>query len=167
MPKSARLKVFHWGCLRVRGADSLGPEPSDSTFTAAYLRGICEKTGKPVKTLLLDQSVVAGIGNIYSDEILFASGIRPDRPCSTLTGRETARLADAVPERLAYFTEKNAISFEEYRAGRGRDYRNTPYLNVYGKGGKPCPVCGSLLRRIVLGGRIVVCHCVSRIVCRV
>ena len=111
--------------------------------------------------MLLDQRIVAGIGNIYSDEILFAAGIRPDRPCADLTEDELERLAEVIPERLTFFVEKNAISFEEYALSKGKDYRNTPFLQVYGKGGKPCPVCGNTLHRLVLGGRSsVFCpHC--------
>ena len=106
-------------------------------------------------------SAVAGIGNIYSDEILFSCGIRPGRPCCTLTDAEWEKLAAAIPERLEYFIEKNSISFAEYAAGGGKDYRNTPFLQVYGRGGEPCPGCGAPLARIVLGGRSsVFCpHC--------
>ena len=113
------------------------------------------------KAMLLDQTVAAGIGNIYSDEILFAAGIRPDRPCNSLTDGELEGLAAVIPERLNFFIEKNAIGFEEYTMSKEKDYRNTPYLRVYGKGGKPCPVCGERLQRIVLGGRSsVFCpHC--------
>ena len=145
----------------ISGVKELGSEPFDGAWNAAYLRDKCQNSKRPVKTMLLDQSIVAGIGNIYSDEILFAAGIRPDRPCSTLADGDFERLAKAIPERLNFFIEKNAISFEEYALSKGRDYRNTPYLRVYGKGGEPCPVCGETLQRIVLGGRSsVFCpHC--------
>ena len=111
--------------------------------------------------MLLDQSVVAGIGNIYSDEILFAAGIYPGKPCRSLTDDDLERLAEMIPKQLSYFTEKNAISFEDYTASKGTDYRNTPFLQVYGKAGEPCPVCGNTLQRLVLGGRSsVFCpHC--------
>lgn len=145
----------------VSGAEKLGPEPSGGALNGAYLQGKCRKSKKPVKTMLLDQTVAAGIGNIYSDEILFAAGIRPDRPCNSLTDGELEGLAAVIPETLNFFIEKNAIGFEEYTMSKGKDYRNTPYLRVYGKGGKPCPVCGERLQRIVLGGRSsVFCpHC--------
>ena len=143
------------------GAEKLGIEPFDDALSAAYLRGNCQNSTKPVKSMLLDQSIVAGIGNIYSDEILFAAGIHPDRPCNTLTNADFERLAAVIPERLNYFIGKNAISFDEYVLSKGKDYRNTPYLQVYGKGGEPCPVCGETLRRTVIGGRSsVFCpHC--------
>lgn len=143
------------------GVRDLGVEPFDGAFNAAYLRDKCRTGKKPVKSMLLDQSIVAGIGNIYSDEILFAAGIRPDRPCHSLTDNDFERLAAAIPERLAFFIEKNAIGFEEYVLSKGKDYRNTPFLRVYGKGGAPCPVCGKTLQRTVIGGRSsVFCpHC--------
>ena len=145
----------------ISGIKEPGIEPFDGALSAAYLWGNCRKSKKPVKSMLLDQSIVAGIGNIYSDEILFAAGIRPDRPCDTLTDGEFERLAAVIPERLNYFIGKNAISFDEYVLSKGKDYRNTPYLQVYGKGGEPCPVCGNTLQRIVIGGRSsVFCqHC--------
>lgn len=137
----------------VSGATELGMEPFDGAPTASYLQKKCRNSKKPIKSMLLDQSTVAGIGNIYSDEILFAAGIRPDKPCSALTDGELKRLAAAIPERLNFFIEKNAIGFEEYALSKGKDYRNTPFLQVYGKGGEPCPVCGERLQRTVIGGR--------------
>ncbi len=145
----------------ISGAKELGIEPFDSALNAVFLQDKCRNSKKPVKSMLLDQSIVAGIGNIYSDEILFAAGIRPDKPCNMLTDSDFERLAAAIPERLAFFIEKNAISFEEYALSKGKDYRNTPYLCVYGRGGEPCLVCGTTLQRLVLGGRSsVFCpHC--------
>lgn len=145
----------------VSGMEKLGIEPFDGALNAKYLRNKSGKSKKPVKEMLLDQSVVAGIGNIYADEILFAAKIRPDRPCGALTGEELERLAAAIPERLSFFIEKNAVTFEEYSAGKGKEYRNTPHFHVYGKAGEPCPVCGAPLQRAVIGGRSsVFCpHC--------
>ncbi len=135
------------------GMEKLGMEPTDPALSAETLMQAFGRRRRSVKECLLDQSVVAGIGNIYSDEILFAARIRPSRPARDLTAEEWARLARAIPERIVFFTEKNAISPEEYLAARGQDYRNTPFLRVYGHGGEPCPVCGEALRRTVIGGR--------------
>ena len=145
----------------VSGAGELGIEPFDGLLTAPYLRCRCGRSKKPVKSMLLDQTIVAGIGNIYSDEILFAAGIRHDKHCDALSEDEFERLAAAIPERLAFFIEKNAITLEEYTLSKGREYRNTPYLQVYGKGGNACPACGAALQRAVIGGRSsVFCpHC--------
>lgn len=135
------------------GVDKLGLEPFDAGLTADYLQQRFSKRKKAVKEGLLDQSVIAGIGNIYSDEILFAAMIHPARPANGLTKAEWERLAAAVPERLAYFIEKNALTPEEYLESKGQDYRNTPFLQVYGRGGEPCPNCGAALCRMTIGGR--------------
>lgn len=135
------------------GIEKLGIEPFDRALTAEYLSAHMGRRKKAVKECLLDQSVVAGIGNIYSDEILFTTGIFPARPASSLQPGEWERLAAAIPERLTYFIEKNSITPEEYLQTGGRDYRNTPFLQVYGREGGPCPKCGESLRRMVVGGR--------------
>lgn len=135
------------------GIGKLGTEPLDKLLTAEYLNARLEKRKKAIKECLLDQSIVAGIGNIYSDEILFASGIYPARPANSLSVKEWERLAAAIPERISFFIDANKITPEEYLETKGRDYRNTPYLQVYGQAGKPCPKCGEILCRTVVGGR--------------
>lgn len=135
------------------GIDKLGLEPFDTKLTAAYLTAHFGKRRKAIKECLLEQTVLAGIGNIYSDEILFTAGIYPARPANSLRPKEWERLAAVIPERLTYFTEKNKLTPEEYLETKGQEYRNTPFLQVYGHEGKPCPSCGEILRHIVVGGR--------------
>ena len=134
--------------------DRLGPEPFDAALTAAYLHSALGRRRAAIKSCLLDQTVVAGIGNIYSDEILFAVRIAPTRPACTLTAAEWKRLAAAIPEQLQKHIEWNAISPADYLAGAGEDYRNTPHLQVYGHDGAACPRCGKAqLKRVVIAGR--------------
>lgn len=135
------------------GITGLGPEPFDSAVNAAYLARAFGGSRRPIKACLLDQSRVAGIGNIYADEILFSVKLHPARPAKTLRNEDWARLAAAIPATLAYFIEKNAISAEDYLAERGKNYRNTPFLRVYGHAGSACPCCGAVLTRTVIGGR--------------
>ena len=135
------------------GISKLGVEPFDTELTAEYLTTCFGKRRKAIKECLLEQTAIAGIGNIYADEILFMTGIYPACPANSLTNEEWERLAAAVPERISYFIEKNRITPEEYLATKGKDYRNTPFLQVYGRKGKPCPKCGEALSRIVVGGR--------------
>ena len=135
------------------GMDKLGLEPFDAGLTADYLQQHFGKRKKAVKECLLDQSVIAGIGNIYSDEILFAAKIHPARPANSLSKTEWEHLAVVVSERLAYFIEKNALTQEEYLESKGQDYRNTPFLQVYGRSGETCPNCGTVLCRMTVGGR--------------
>ena len=135
------------------GMAGLGPEPDDPALNAAYLRGVCGKSRRAVKACLLDQGVVAGIGNIYSDEILHVARIRPDRPACSLSAEEWERLAEYIPRVMRFFTEKNLVTFEEYRQSAGLEYRNTPWLRVYGHAGEACDICGTALERRVIGGR--------------
>lgn len=139
------------------GMEKLGLEPEDKELTAEYLRAHFGRSRKAVKTCLLDQSVIAGIGNIYADEILFTAGIHPARPANSLLADEWESLAEVIPERIAYFIEKNRITPEEYLETKGQDYRNTPYLQAYGHEGERCPVCGNAFCRIVVGGRGSTC----------
>lgn len=134
------------------GAERLGPEPFDAGFDASYLKSVFAKRKKAVKSCLLDQEFIAGIGNIYADESLFLAKIRPERPAATLAADEWERLAAAVREALLTGIEENRMSAEEYLAGRGRGYRYR-YLNVYGRAGEPCRRCGERLCRAVVGGR--------------
>lgn len=135
------------------GIDALGMEPFSPECTAGYLAACFGKRKKAIKECLMDQHFLAGIGNIYSDEILFTAKIYPARPANQLAGEDWERLAQAIPKQLAYFIEKNSLTPEEYQVGKGKEYRNTPFLQVYGKEGKPCPNCGAPLCRMVTGGR--------------
>ena len=143
------------------GIDKLGKEPFDDDFTAEYLQSRFGKRKKTIKECLLEQSAIAGIGNIYSDEILFTAGIYPARPANTLKNEDWQRLVNIIPECLSYFIEKNTITAEAYLETKGQEYRNTPFLQVYGHDGAPCPKCGEPLCRMVIGGRSsVYCpHC--------
>lgn len=133
--------------------DRLGLEPFDNMLTREYLIDNLGQKKKKIKECLLDQSVVTGIGNIYADEILFECKINPTKKACELLEEEWIMLAEKIPEVLSYFIDKNAISKEDYLAGKGKDYRNTPYLKVYGHDGEPCPICGENLCKVVITGR--------------
>lgn len=135
------------------GISKLGLEPLSAECNAEYLQGKLAKRKKTIKECLLDQSVIAGIGNIYSDEILFRARIIPARSANSLTSEEWQRLATEIPECLSYFIDKNRITPKDYLQTKGQDYRNTPFLQVYGHNGESCPRCGKVLCRIVVGGR--------------
>ena len=142
----------------VTGLDKLGIEPDDKRLSAEYLKEKLGRRRKAIKEMLHDQSIVAGIGNIYSDEILYASHIYPEKNCNTLSDDEWQRLAVQIPDVIAWAIRANEISSEEYLAGKGKEYRNTPHLKAYGHEGKPCEVCGSLFEKITVGGRSS-CYC--------
>lgn len=135
------------------GIGKLGLEPFDKNFCAEYLQVNYSKRKKTIKECLLDQTIVSGVGNIYSDEILFTVKIRPDRPANSLNTEEWHRIAEAVPKQLSYFIEKNMITPDEYLESKGQNYRNTPFLQVYGRDGQPCQICGTSLCRTTIAGR--------------
>lgn len=140
------------------GISDLGLEPDDPGLTTEYLEGRLGTCHRAIKTCLLDQSVVAGIGNIYSDEILFDCGINPECPACRLDRDDWMRLATEIPSCIGFFVEKNEVSAEEWLESMGHEYRNTPFIRIYGHSGEPCPSCGETLVRKVIGGRSSV-HC--------
>lgn len=156
-----RMWLFREGEEDTSGTSKLGPEPDDPRLCAGYLESRAGCCRRAIKECLLDQGIVAGIGNIYSDEILFNVGIDPARPACELGQEDWERLADDIPRTLEFFVERNAISDEDYLESAGRDYRNTPFIRIYGHAGEPCPVCGTTLVKRTVGGRgSVYCpHC--------
>lgn len=138
---------------QLSGILHLGLEPFDKRLDGAYLFSHWHGSRRAIKACLLDQSVVAGIGNIYADETLFAVHIHPAAPACTLSNTQFDMLAKQIPQTLLYAIEKNAISPAEYLTGRGSDYRNTPFLSVYDRAGAPCPYCGQALLKTTVAGR--------------
>jgi formamidopyrimidine-DNA glycosylase len=127
---------------------ALGPEPLDWTFDA---RRLTERIGghrTAVKTLLLDQAVVAGIGNIYADEALFLAGIHPLRSGASLNDDEIARLYAAIRQVLREAIAQQGTTLRDYRPPYSAEgaYRNS--LRVYQQTGRPCPRCGAPIERI-------------------
>lgn len=140
------------------GMDKLGPEPFDPCFNGAYLDSRLHASRRALKACLLDQQLVAGIGNIYSDEILFATGIQPGRAACTLSPDDFARIAAATARILQQAIDACQISAADYLAGLGKSYRNTPTFQVYGREGLPCTRCGTPLVKARIGGRSS-CYC--------
>jgi len=133
------------------GLFEMGEEPLDAAWGADALAAKLRTRKSAIKPTLLDQTVVAGVGNIYADESLFRAGIRPTRPSCTLTQGETERLASAVRSVLSEAVNGGGTASDEFFDVAGRPGRFVP--QVYDRGGKPCPRCGTELMRIRLGGR--------------
>ncbi|HEV8490591.1 MAG TPA: bifunctional DNA-formamidopyrimidine glycosylase/DNA-(apurinic or apyrimidinic site) lyase [Candidatus Limnocylindrales bacterium] len=131
---------------------STGPEPLDEGFTLrAFRRRLRGRRGR-LKPLLLDQSFLAGVGNIYADEALWAARLHPLRPASTLRPDDEHRLYRAVRSVLAEAVAWRGSSIDDYTAPDG-DGSMQDRLRVYQRTGEPCPRCGRPIRRIVVGGR--------------
>lgn len=130
------------------GADPLGDE-----FTADALRALTRGRAKPIKNLLMDQTLIAGVGNIYANEALFRAGIRPRRQARHLRRIEVERLHLAVRTVLEEAIALGGSSIADYRDGRGKPGYFQLRLQVYDRGGEACSVCDTAIRRLVLGGR--------------
>lgn len=133
--------------------EHMGKEPLSRQFTEEYLAEVIKNRRIAIKTLLLNQNLIAGIGNIYADEALFAAGIRPDRPAGSLTAAEIKRLLRAVKKVLRTSIEQRGTTFRDYRDGYNQKGNFQNHLQVYGKTNQPCPKCGELLLMTRIGGR--------------
>jgi len=134
----------------------LGLEPLGDEFSAAAFDSFLRRTTRPVKAALLDQSGVAGLGNIYADESCHRAGVRPTRRCHTLTRAQRAALFAAIPAVLNQAIVNRGTTFDDFRDLWDARGGHLEELQVYGRAGKPCYRCGRALRRTVLAGRTTV-----------
>jgi formamidopyrimidine-DNA glycosylase len=139
----------------------LGPEPLELTPTS-FLRKRLPLNGKRgIKSLLLDQSFICGLGNIYCDEALFSAGINPEQPVNTLTSEQWLLLLKVIKMTLRKGIKNFGTTFSDYRKPDGSFGTNGEKLFVYGRGGQACIHCGGILEKTVVAQRgTVVCpHC--------
>jgi formamidopyrimidine-DNA glycosylase len=130
---------------------ALGPEPLSDEFDAERFARDLARTSAPIKAYLLTQRPVAGVGNIYADEALWLARIHP---ASRRVGRaRSLALHAAIREVLADAIDREGTTFRDYQMVTGESGRNASFLTAYGRGGLPCPRCGTLLRKVVIGGR--------------
>lgn len=130
---------------------ALGPEPLGPAFTVEHLARGLTRSSAPVKARLLDQRLVAGVGNIYADESLWRSGIHPD---ARRVGRvRAARLHAAVRDVLAAAVEREGTTFRDYQLVNGQSGRYLTELDAYGRGGLPCRRCGGAMRTTTVAQR--------------
>nr|MDA8333214.1 DNA-formamidopyrimidine glycosylase [Candidatus Dormibacteraeota bacterium] len=134
----------------------LGDEPLEQGFPSARVHEVMRTSRRPVKAILLDQSVIAGCGNIYADEACYLARIRPSRRANRLTTAERARLLAALPVVMEEAVRRRGTSFSDYRDGFGAKGEAFETLLVYGRGGSACVRCGSTLRQSAVAGRTTV-----------
>lgn len=130
----------------------LGPEPEQ--LTAEYLtERLQARKGTVLKSFLLDQTEVAGLGNIYADETCFRAGVLPDRRSGTITPAEAERLVRAAQETIHLALAHQGSSERDYRTAIGEKGTYLSVANVYRRTGQPCRTCGTPIQRVVVGGR--------------
>jgi len=134
--------------------EKLGPEPLEKEFTFGEFSAILERKPKAkTKQFLMDQQNIAGIGNIYSDEILFFAGIHPLRKIANLKPTEIRKIFNGIKKILVKATKLQGSSINLYLNALGREGKYVPKLNVYGREGEKCSRCGAIIKRVKIGGR--------------
>jgi formamidopyrimidine-DNA glycosylase len=140
-------------------AARLGLEPFDEHFTVAYLRSVVRGRSAPVKAVLLDQKLVAGVGNIYADEALFRARVHPARPGRQLTRGQCQNLRLGLIEALEAGIDARGASIDDFRHLDGVRGSFQDRFLVHRRVGKPCPRCGSaVVQRTVAGRSTYVCE---------
>ncbi len=163
-PGRAGALVYHdprrFGRLRLldpeawlRWSSSLGPEPLSSAFTASFLQQTLGKTRSPLRSFLLDQTRVAGVGNIYASEACFLARLHPQSPSNRVEPEGVRRLHRAVRKVLREAVEGGGTTLRDYRTAQGWEGSHQHRLRVYGREGDPCPRCGESIRRTVFSNR--------------
>ena len=137
----------------ITGLKRLGPEPFSADFSLEYLAGKLRNRQRPIKTALLDQELVAGVGNIYADEALFLSGVPPDMLCSALSLEQIERIRTSVIQVLQASIEVGGTTFSNFLNVQGVNGNYSGVAWVYGRTGEPCRVCGTSIQRLKLAGR--------------
>jgi formamidopyrimidine-DNA glycosylase len=131
----------------------LGSEPFTPEFTVEHLRRLARGRTAPVKSFVLDQRRIAGVGNIYADEALFRAGVHPLRPAGGLTAGQWVRLRDAIEEALAAGLEAKGATIDDFRHVDGARGSFQDRFLVHRRADEPCPRCGRTVIKIVVGGR--------------
>ena len=137
----------------IKGLGSLGPEPFSREFNPNYLKKVISKRTKSIKAILLDQTIVAGIGNIYADESLYSAGISPFREARTIKKNELIKLKESIVTVLKKSIGSGGTTFSDFRDLEGENGNFGLQTNVYRRTGKECSKCGNLIKRQKITGR--------------
>ena len=133
---------------------NLGLDALSKSFTADVLQQIIKKRPKsPIKSVILDQSNIAGIGNIYASESLFLAGIRPNRKTGTLNKNEVKKLTSSIKQILKKGIRYSGTTISDYKTAKGASGKMQNYLKVYKREGLPCKKCKTLIKKIKTAGR--------------
>ena len=131
----------------------LGPEPTEQDFDLGRFKRALKRSKKPIKSHLLDQTLVAGLGNIYVDEVLWRAKVHPSRLSNSLTAQEARKVHDETIKVLGKAVEKGGSTIRTYTNAFGEDGTMQDFHQVYDKAGQACSRCGSIIEKIQLGGR--------------
>ncbi len=150
-------RKFGWFTLDTEPLSCLGPEPLSDAFSPEALSASLDGSRQPIKSFLLDQARVAGVGNIYASEALFRAGIHPERAAATVSAAEAVRLNHAIravlQEAIAAAEARDSGTRFYYGGSGGSAGEASSRFRVYDRDAEPCPTCGESIERIVQAGR--------------
>lgn len=152
--KFGTMHVFQIGKeFTVKPLNQLGPDPFEKTYTVEYLREKCQKTTRNIKTTLLDQTIIAGLGNIYVDEVLFFSRIHPEKKANELTDQQVKTIWKYARNVLDRAVKQGGTTIRSYVDGAGEMGMFQQELFVYAQEQKPCKHCGEEIIKLKVAGR--------------
>lgn len=148
------FKVFEGSLVDIAELKEFGPEPLEENFTFEKFKELFKGKNKKIKPLLMEQNFIAGIGNIYADEILFYAGVHPLRRAAALKEGQLKKMYEGMRKILKKAIEKRGSSIDDYEDATGAEGGYAPFLKVYGREGEKCPHnCGGVITRIKIGSR--------------
>ena len=152
--KFGRMQLIKTGTEKEKtGISKLGAEPNSATFTVSYLQNGLARKKKNIKNTLLDQSIVAGLGNIYVDEVLWETKIHPLSQANTIPTKKVAQLHDNINSLIELAIAERGTTIHTYLDANGKTGGFQKMLQVYGHKGEPCVRCGTPLEKIKVNGR--------------
>ncbi|MCT6811828.1 MAG: bifunctional DNA-formamidopyrimidine glycosylase/DNA-(apurinic or apyrimidinic site) lyase [Lactobacillus helsingborgensis] len=152
--KFGRMQLIKTGTEKEKtGISKLGAEPNSAAFTVSYLQNGLARKKKNIKNTLLDQSVVAGLGNIYVDEVLWETKIHPLSQANTIPAERVAQLHDNINSLIELAIAERGTTIHTYLDANGKTGGFQKMLQVYGHKGEPCVRCGTPLEKIKVNGR--------------
>ena len=152
--KFGRMQLIKTGTEKEKtGISKLGAEPNSAAFTVSYLQNGLARKKKNIKNTLLDQSVVAGLGNIYVDEVLWETKIHPLSQANTIPAEKVAQLHDNINSLIELAIAERGTTIHTYLDANGKTGGFQKMLQVYGHKGEPCVRCGTPLEKIKVNGR--------------
>lgn len=146
-------QVEYFADANIPVLEKLGIEPLCDEFDGKYLFDIAQKKKTPAKLFITDNAVVPGVGNIYAAEVLFAAQVHPELPANELTLKQCKLLVEHIKRILNFAIECGGSTISDFRHVDGSQGAFARELKIYGRNGEKCPVCSSVIERIVQGGR--------------
>jgi formamidopyrimidine-DNA glycosylase len=138
---------------KVEGVHKQGIEPISDALTKEYLFEKFKKSNKYIKTLLLDQTIISGLGNIYADEVLFGASIKPTRRGSSIKLNECQKIVDASRKIILKAMEEGGTTIRSYTSSLGVTGNYQNFLKVHQRKGEECKVCHNIIKKITVDGR--------------